>query len=99
MGTIVIEEYGAAGTPKQSDTQMVNLKTLLVTTVDSTTSTTAESITLQEGTSLIAVSSVEDHRVALASDTTATKYAKTLAGNLRWFGVEGGSTLYYRADA
>jgi len=99
MGTITIEEYGTAGAGKDHSTQIPNLKTLLKTTVDSSTSTSAESITLQDGTGIVTITAVEDHRLSYGSDLTTSAYALCGAGVSRDFGVEGGATIYYRADA
>ena len=99
MGTITIEEYSTAGSGKQRDLPVHDLDTLLTTTVDASTSTSSENITLNSGTSVINVYAVETHRVAITSDTTGTTYATIPAGTSRDLGVAAGETLYYRLDA
>ena len=102
MGTIVIEEYGAAGGSRQHDTPIANLYTLLARTEDATTTTSEESLTLQKDTSYVVLYGVEDHRVAnkAASDTDDSGLYSTIrAGVTRDLGVKGGSVFYYRTDA
>lgn len=101
MGTLTIEQYSAAGSDKQHETPIANLYAQLSITIDSTTSTSAESITLNEDTSYIVVTGAEKHRVSIQDSTAATNYAEIAAGDAgrRDFGVKGGETLYYRLDA
>lgn len=98
MGTIIIEEYSGVGSPADANAPIANLSTLEVTTVDSTTSTSAESITPQPYTRLISVTAVEAHRLAIKTDTTGAKYAYINAGERRDFGVNAGDVIYYRLD-
>jgi hypothetical protein len=101
MGTIVIEEYGRSGTSADNEVQVVRLSKLLATTKDATTSSTAESITLNRGTTLLRVYPAEDHRLCLGTDTTSTLYATAIAGQAMDIGVEQGvaNVLYYELDA
>lgn len=99
MGTIRIEQYGSVGSAANRDAPVPDLNTLLVTTKDATTSTSAESITLALGTRAICVYAVEDHRVCLTTDTSASLYATIPAGQFRDFGVPQGAVLYYELDA
>jgi hypothetical protein len=99
MGTIVIEEYVNVGSDANTDAPVFDLNSLRNTTVDATTSTTAESVTLNSKTRIVSIYAVEAHRVAIGADTTATEYAFIPAGLTREFGVPEGETLYYRADA
>ena len=99
MGTIVIEQYGSIGSAANRDAPIADLKSLLVTNVDATTSTTAESVTLDIGTRAVTIYAVEDHRVSVASSDASTRYAFVAAGTYRDFGVEPGSILYYKANA
>ena len=99
MGTIVIEEYAAVGGKGSRDAPVVNLNTCLATTSDATTSTTAESITLNSGTRFVSVYAVELHRVSVLSSDGSAQYGLVPAGTIRDFAVPEGSTLYYKADA
>jgi len=97
MGTITIEEYSHAGAAGDKEAQVPYLAGMK-RTQDATTSTTAESITLQDSTKIIRVVGAEDHRISLAEDTTGTNYATVGTNNID-YGVKGGETLYYRLDA
>lgn len=99
MGTIRIEQYGALGSAANRDAPVVELGSCLVTTVDATTSTTAENITLNDRTRAITVHAVEDHRVSVVSSDGSARYAFVAAGTYRDFGVTPGAVLYYKADA
>lgn len=99
MGTIVIEQYGSLGSAANRDAPIADLKSLLDTNVDATTSTTAENITLNIGTRVVTIYAVEDHRVSVASSDASTRYAFVAAGTYRDFGAEPGSILYYKANA
>lgn len=99
MGTITIEEYGYAGSGKESTDSVAKLDTLQATTLDASTSTSAENVTLQAGTNIISIHAVEQHRVSFDTDTTASKYAVIPAGTIRDFGIDPDTTIYYRADA
>lgn len=99
MGTIYIEEYGAVGSAANRDAPIADLKTLLETTKDATTSSAAESKTLNINTKVITIYAVETHRVCVGSDTTASIYAILPAGATRDFGVKQGDVLYYELDA
>lgn len=99
MGTIVIEEYAGTGSRANRDAPVVDLNTCLATTVDATTSTTAESITLNSGTRVITVYGVEAHRVSVLSADGSAKYGFVAAGTYRDFGVAPGDTLYYKLNA
>ncbi len=99
MGTIRIEEYGSVGTAANRDAPVPDLHSILATTVDATTTTTAESVTLNKDTRVVSVHAVEAHRVVCNSNTTATLYAYLAAGERRDFGVQPGDVLWYRADA
>ncbi len=99
MGTIVIEEYGSVGSSANRDAPVVDLATNLNTTVDATTSTSAESITLNLGTRAITVYGVENHRVTLLSSDGSIKYGFVAAGTYRDFGVTPGAILYYKLNA
>jgi hypothetical protein len=98
MGTIVIEQYGAVGTSANRDAPVYDINTLFVTTVDATTSTTAESVTLSNDTRLVRVIPTEAHRVAVGTDTTASKYAFLPAGTIYDTNVTPGSVFWYRSD-
>lgn len=101
MGTIVIEEYTTAGGPGAvNGAPVVNLSTLLKTTVDSTTSTSAENVTLNQDTRFISVHAAEDHRVSVLNSDATDQYCLVAADGLRDFAVnKNNRTLYYRADA
>ena len=99
MGTIAIEEYQASGHKGNRTAPIMDLSTLLARTDDATTSTSAESVTLNDGTRFVSVYAVEKHRISLGTDTTGTNYAVILAGETKKFAVKEGQTLYYRADA
>jgi hypothetical protein len=97
MGTITIEEYSHSGGAGDKEAPVAYLAGV-TRTQDATTSTTAESITLQDSTKIIRVVGAEDHRLSLVEDTTGTNYA-TVGTTAREFGVKPGATLYYRLDA
>jgi hypothetical protein len=99
MGTIVIEEYSRPGTDAKPDTQVINLEQLVARTEDATTSSTAESITLNASTNLIRVYTEEIHRLCVKSDTTGTIYLTTEAAKWIVLGAPAGETLYYELDA
>ena len=99
MGTIRIEEYSRAGTGANTEQPVQKLDTIRALTLDATTSTSAENITLHPNTKLVRVRGAEQHRVALGSDTTATLYASAYASEWLDVGVDGGEVLYYRLDA
>jgi len=99
MGTIIIEEYSGTGSPADASAPIANLSTLEATTVDATTSTSAEGVTINRYTRLISVTAVEAHRVSVNTNTTGTKYALINAGERRNFGINVGDVVYYRADA
>lgn len=101
MGTITIEQYTTAGGRGAVDgAPVVNLSTCIKTTVDSTTSTTPESITLHPDTNFIVVSAEEDHCVSLKDSTVEDKYGLIRAGREKDYAVNGADrTLYYRLNA
>lgn len=100
MGTIVIEEYANAGGPGSVDGAPVNnLDGVIVTTVDATTSTSAENITLDMNTRFVSIYAVEDHRVSIKADTTGSAYGFIPATTIRDFAVKGGEALYFRTNA
>lgn len=99
MGTINIEEYAKAGTNRNADTPVADLSNLLATTIDATTSSSAESITLNDKTNLVTIYAVEDHRVSITDSTVSTTYSIVPAGTVKDYGVPEGGTLYYRTDA
>lgn len=99
MGTIVIEQYANVGSDADRGAPLFDLNSCLATTVDATTSTTAESVALNASTRAISVYAVEDHRVTVLSSDGSEKYAFIPAGQIKDFGVNPGSTLYYKANA
>jgi hypothetical protein len=99
MGTIRIEQYNSVGSAANRDAPVPDLHSVLATTVDATTSTSAETITLNPNTRVVSVYATEAHRVVCNSDTTGTVYAFVAAGERRDFGVQQGDALWYRADA
>ena len=101
MGTIRITEYTTVGGQGAvGDAPAVNLSTSLVTTVDATTSTTAESLTLNPDTRFITVHGVEDHRISLKNATVTDQYEFIGAAVKEGFPVnKEDRTLYYRLDA
>lgn len=99
MGTIVITEYGDSGHEGKREAPIANLNTALKTTSDASTSTTAESIVLQSGTRYVSVYGVELHRISTKSSSAADQYELVPAGMSVQVSVNGGDTLYYKADA
>ena len=101
MGTITIVELTAVGGPGAVDgSPVANLSTVLTTTVDSSTSTSPESITLDPATRYVRVSAVEDHRVSVNDSLVTTIYDTVSAGGKEDFAInKDDRTLYYRADA
>jgi hypothetical protein len=98
MGTIVIEQYNALGSAANRDAPIYDLQSLLVTTADATTSTTAETITLGINTRAVSIYALENHRVQIGADA-GTTYAFIPAGSVKDFGVTPGTVLQYRLDA
>lgn len=99
MGTIYIEEYSEIGSAANADAPVQYLNSLLALTKDATTSSTAESVTLNQHAKSVSIYAVEAHRVCMTSDTSADKYTIIPAGQIRDFGVKPGDTLYYELDA
>jgi len=99
MGTIRIEQYSSLGSDANRDAPVADLRSILVTTVDSTTSTSAESVVLNKDCKAVVVYGAEAHRVSVGTDTTGSVYGFVAAETSRDFGVPQGATLYYRADA
>ena len=98
MGTIVIEEYLYVGGEGETDAPIPYLKGMK-RTVDATTTTAAESITLQANTSAIRVSADVDHRISIDNNVADSGDYATVGLTERDYGVDGGETLYYRSDA
>ncbi len=100
MGTITIEEWASVGEPDNSNGVPI-YKDLIKVTVDATTSTSDETITLDKGTRYVSVTAVEIHRVSVYGATTVSKYAQVNAGERRDIAVPValGGTLSYRLDA
>jgi len=96
--TIVFEQMARAGSGAQYDAPIAKLDGSIIRTADATTSTTPETLTLSANTKVLVVNAVEDHRLSVESDTT-TNYYTVKAGVTRDFGVDGGETVTYRADA
>jgi len=103
MGTITVYEFGQTGVPNARGLGVADLSSQTARTQDATTSTTAESIALNGGTSAIIITAAEAHRVSIVDSTCATTYillrdngAGAYVGD---FGTKGGKTLYYRLDA
>lgn len=99
MGTLRIEQYAKAGTGRNGDQPVPHLSSLLKTDTDSSTSSTAESLTLESGTNLISVVATETHRVSATDSTAATIFATINEGTVRDFAIDSDDTLYYRTDA
>lgn len=102
MGTIVITEYTTVGGKGAVDgAPVVHANTLTATTRDATTSTTAESVALNKDTRFVQLYAVEDHRIAMTSDTTGDSgnFLFVPATGKLDIAVNEGGTLYYRADA
>tara|TARA_R110002020_G_scaffold341887_3_gene556452 strand:+ start:1514 stop:1807 length:294 start_codon:yes stop_codon:yes gene_type:complete len=97
MGTITIEEYNYVGGRDENDAPIPNL-VAMTRTQDASTSTSPESLVLQPKTSAIRVVADADHRISITDATAATNYA-TVGTTAIDYGVNGGDTLYYRADA
>ena len=102
MGTIRIEQHQEFGGANDTgDTKAPVPRHLIDFDEDTSTSTSAESITLSGSCSTVSVYAKDgEHRVAFEDDTTATKYYTIPDGQIRDIGVpSGGETLYYRTDA
>lgn len=102
MGTIVITEYTTLGGKGAVDgAPVINAQTTVAMTRDATTSTTAENVTLNKDTRFVNIYAVEDHRVAMGSDTTGDSgiFIFCPAAGRTDLAVKGGETLYYRLDA
>ena len=100
MGTITIEEWASVGEPDNSNGVPI-YKDLIKVTVDATTSTSDETITLDGRTRYVSVTAVEIHRVNPTGATTGTKYAQVNAAERRDLAVPVAlkGTLSYRQDA
>ena len=98
MGTITFEQMVRAGSGAQPEAPLPKLDSSIIKTVDATTSTTPETLVLSENTKIVSVYAVEAHRISVAADTT-TNYYTVNALERRDFGVDGGETITYRADA
>lgn len=97
MGTLTIIEYSAVGTDANRDAPVLDLNTATKTTVDATTSGTAESLVLGINTRLIEVIGAEDHRISVKSSDCTDQY--TIVGTSgKELGVLPEQTLYYRTD-
>lgn len=99
MGTIVITEYGDSGHEGKREAPIANLNTSLKATSDTSTSTTVESLTLQEGTRYVSVYGAELHRVSTQSATATDKYEMVPAGQSIQVSTDDAATIYYRLDA
>lgn len=99
MGTIVIEQYASVGTSKDSVAPLADLGSLKKKTIDATTSTSAESLVIDDLVTFVRIYATEKHRVCLGSDTTSSIYADCIAGEAMEFAVSSGVALYYRLDA
>lgn len=99
MGTLTIEQYPYKGGLGERDAQVPTLKGM-TRTVDTSTSTTAESITLEKSTSIIrVVAASADHRISIGNNVADNGNYATVGTTQLDFGVDGGDTLYYRLDA
>ena len=101
MGTITIEEYASIGGQGAVDgSPVANLSGCIKTTVDATTSTSAENITLDPNTRYVVISSVEKHRASVKDSSVTDRYGEIPANGTRDYAVnETDKTLYYRLDA
>lgn len=101
MGTIVIEEYQGIGTQDNSYAPVYRLEKLVKRTADATTSTTAESITLQAETTFARIYTAQIHRLGVTSASTDNSgtYITTEAGKWIDIAVKKGGSLFYRTDA
>lgn len=98
MGTITFYELQRSGSPAQNNSQVAKLDDSLKRTQDATTSSSIESITLQDTTTILGVLSVEEHRIG--TDSSLTNYIDTdISGQINWYGVTPGDVIYYRTDA
>lgn len=96
MGTIRVEEWEDVGTNEDKNVPVYRKQTAI--TVDATTSTSDETITLTGGPAFVSIhSAVGDHRFSLGS-TTGSKYVFIAAGERRDIAVTG-TTVAYRLDA
>lgn len=98
MGTITIEEYDYVGGEGETNAPVPKLKGMK-RTPDASTTTTAESITLQPQTSVIRVVADADHRISIDNNVADSGDYATVGTTALDFGVDGGDTLYYRSDA
>ena len=98
MGTLTIVEYNTLGTEARRDANIADLQSVIKTTVDTSTSTSAESITLNDQTRLVRVIGDADHRISVLSSDCTDQY--DIVGVVKDdFGVRPGSTFYYRLDS
>lgn len=101
MGTITITELNSiGGQGAVAGAPVANLSSVIKTTVDSTTSTTAESITLDTDTRFVIISADEAHRVSVKDSNVTDRYIPVSADIPTDAAVnDGDRTLYYRTDA
>lgn len=100
MGLIIIEEYSSTGIDVNSYAQVHHINKLNERTENSSTTTSAASITLNEGTNLVRIYTDVAHRLAHESADTdnGANYTTTEAGRWISLGVKAGEPLYYRTD-
>lgn len=101
MGTITITELSSVGGQGAVDgSPVVNISAVIKTTVDSTTSATAESMTLDPNTRYVIVKTDADHRLSVKSTEATDQYLIVSSGVSGDFAVNAADrTLYYRTDA
>lgn len=101
MGTITITELNSIGGQGAVDgSPVINLSAIVKTTVDVTTTTSPESITLDTDTRFVIITAEELHRVSVKDSTVADKYLTVDLGATRDLAVQKQDrTLYYRLDA
>jgi hypothetical protein len=101
MGTITIVELNSVGGQGAVDgSPVINLSAVIKTTVDSTTSTTAESITLDPDTRYVIITADSLHRLSVkTSDVTSRYITVSDAGAVDLAVNKSDRTLYYRTDA
>jgi len=98
MGSITIEQYPYIGGKGQPDAQVLTLKGMK-RTLDATTSTTAESITLESWAAVIRVVCDVDHRISIDNNVADNGDYATVGTEARDYGVTGGDDFYYRSNA
>lgn len=101
MATITIIELNSVGGQGAIDgSPVINLSSVIKTTVDATTSTSVENITLDPDTRFVVCLGDAAHRVSVKDSTVADRYTTLDSSRPVEAAVnKSDRTLYYRSEA